>query len=88
MSHKGNGYLIVLVLFLAMTSCGPENSEQVQAPLSEEELIRVMHDSRTDYYNNKDIASLMNKGKQRKHINYVLFDILLFFYICSVCVMF
>ena len=60
MSHKGNGYLIVLVLFLAMTSCGPENSEEVQAPLSEEELIRVMHDSRTDYYNNKDITSLMN----------------------------
>ena len=60
MSHKGNGYLIVLVIFLAMTSCGPENSEEVQAPLSEEELIRVMHDSRTDYYNNKDIASLMN----------------------------
>ena len=49
MSHKGNGYLIVLVLFLAMTSCGPENSEEVQAQLSEEELIRVMHDSRTEY---------------------------------------
>ena len=60
MSDKGNGHWVVLFLVAAMTSCGPEPSEETQAPLSEEELVRVMHDSRTDYYNNKDIVALMD----------------------------
>ena len=60
MSDKGNSHLVVLFLVAAVTSCGPEPSEETQAPLSEEELVRVMHDSRTDYYNNKDIVALMD----------------------------
>ena len=60
MSDKGNGHWVVLFLVAAMTNCGPEPSEETQAPLSEEELVRVMHDSRTDYYNNKDIVALMD----------------------------
>lgn len=60
MNDKGNGHWVVLFLVAAMTSCGPEPSEETQAPLSEEELVRVMHDSRTDYYNNKDIVALMD----------------------------
>jgi ketosteroid isomerase-like protein len=60
LNDKGNGHWVVLFLVAAMTSCGPEPSEETQAPLSEEELVRVMHDSRTDYYNNKDIVALMD----------------------------
>jgi ketosteroid isomerase-like protein len=60
LSDKGNGHWVVLFLVAAMTSCGPEPSEETQAPLSEEELVRIMHDSRTDYYNNKDIVALMD----------------------------
>ena len=60
MNDKGNGHWVVLFLVAAMTSCGSEPSEETQASLSEEELVRVMHDSRTDYYNNKDIVALMD----------------------------
>ena len=50
---------IILLVSLAGISCGGEDPNSVRVSLSDEQLIRQMHDARTDYYNSDNLAGLM-----------------------------